>query len=78
MAVIKLRSKSMKLDDIIAAGRRVTVDCQEQGCRAQTDLDPAFFAARRRDVKTLAELAGHIRCMACGSGKIILRPTPRP
>jgi hypothetical protein len=78
MLVVKPLGLSVTLDEVIAAGLLVTIDCQETDCRAQTPVDPAFFAARRRGITTLTQLTARVNCMACGSGKIVLRLTPKP
>ncbi len=67
----------MTLGEVIAAGLQVTVDCQEPDCRAQTPVDPRFFAGRRGATTTLKQLATRVHCMACGSSKIVLRVSPK-
>jgi hypothetical protein len=66
---------SVTLDEVIAAGLRVTVDCQD--CKTQTPIDPAFFAGRRRGSTTMQQLAEGVRCMACGSADVALKLAPK-
>jgi hypothetical protein len=65
------------LDEVIAAGLKLTVQCQETACRAETSVDPVFFAGRRRGSATMKQLAVGVHCMACGSAKIALGVSPK-
>ncbi len=61
----------MTLEDLIAAGGLIDIRCMD--CHTRTQVDPAFFLARRGNI-TLAELRRHTGCPACGASEVALVP----
>ena len=69
----------MKLRDMIARGRLISLVCSE--CHATVELDPTPFAGRFGDNTTLDQLKSDLVCPQCDSYDIRLRAVrrePRP
>ena len=66
----------MKLRDMIARRRLISLVCGE--CHATAELDPAPFVGRRGDNTTLDQIKGDLACPQCGAFDIRLSSVRLP
>jgi len=66
----------MTLQETLLAGGRLLVCCNARGCRLETPLDAAFFAARLDPSARVADLQKRLVCAACGTRNLTVRAEP--